>query len=457
MTPLRLTLGLGIAAAVAAGFLIPSTSERLAMLARDGQFSAALREGDRAIRSGKHDPRTLARLFHINSLEGDPETARRAIFAYLDQKPNDSSMLWRAAEFLEEQGDVEGHMAVLARLIDRTGAPNAIDQLASLYRLHGRFAEEQDLLLATDPGKLSVPMRWRTAGLRVRIGDLPGAAALVRMLDDEPGATGAEQRPLAFEILMRAGAPAEAGRRAEGWLKTGMLADEQALYVLNLATAGAGDAALALALRDGRQVTDRASLAWSLGTRGHFDLAEDLIDRWMAGGNQRLLGRATTLYVDLALSTGSVGRVLARTSGKLRSDDPALRTQGARLAATLFDRAGYASIASLRPLLTGEVLAREPLFGAALSQAERNVMAARYFLRSASLGELDEAGARLWTAMAEELLGAGETLDILRTAWRADALSPAMLAEMQGVARRNHRFDPAWAVVARPSHARPGA
>lgn len=443
LTPARLTLALAAAALGGGWLLMPGTAERLAMLARDGRFEAAMRVGERAVRAGDEDPQVLARLFDINSHEGDPARARAAIFRYLRERPDDLAMWWRAVEFLEEGDDLPGLKEALLTIIEQTRDPAATEKLARLHRLYGEFEAERALLAGARPEQLTPEMGWRAAGLLAQGGEGERAAALVRRLDDAEPAGDTERRLLAFDILSAAGAAGEAGERALRW--TGMDAGERSLLVLQLALAGADEAALRLATAPGSAATglDPAALAWTLGTRGHLALAEALIDTAARGATPLLERRMTRLYVDLALRTGSAGHAVARSHALLRDGDPARRARGTLLAATLFERQGYAGIAPLRPLLSGEALAGAPLFAATLSLTERNALAARVFLERVDLAALDETDARLWSTMALELFGPAATADLLDAHRRSGTLPATLLPSYAQAAARAGRFEPA--------------
>jgi hypothetical protein len=141
-----LVVALAAGAAGLAALSIPDSSERVAMLLRDGRDEAAVAVANAAFQKGSEGDLFLSTLFEINDRSGDVKTADVAIRKYLAEHGDDAQTLRRAADFFAKRYGSDARIDVLARLTELRHGPDDIVELARLYRLEGRYNEELALL-----------------------------------------------------------------------------------------------------------------------------------------------------------------------------------------------------------------------------------------------------------------------------------------------------------------------
>jgi hypothetical protein len=423
-----------ICAAIAGGLmLVPGSLERISMLTRDRLYDAALAEANRA--AGHGDPMLLLRAVELNDRYGDPDTAAAALEAYLALRPHDVAGWKRAVSLYEGSYRLAPLMRALEHLIAIESRTEHIDHLLRLLRLHGRFADERRVLLRLRPEARTLAHRERLAGLLMADGDMDGALAILRQLDEEAAPGIRAPRMLLFNLLLGRGEFAEAAGRAARWLPAWESAEIRSQCLRLLVRAGAGEFALNLALDQSGGPGSLADLVYVLDGEGRPDLTRDAVAHWLrragtavggttAGGTG---GSSFDEAAELAVSRGMPELVAAELFATLRQGrDPRL---AAALADALFSNLGYSVLAVARPLLTYEMLAARPLLGARLSLTEENPLAARHFLLSADLTALSPREASQWRDIAPELFSERDLLAMLMERWQAGQLP----AEIRGL------------------------
>lgn len=449
-TPVLLTAALALAGTATAVMLMPGGTERIAMLSRDGRLEQAAEFGNRIQDEARSDPYLLASLFDLNSYAGDSGRAREAIDEYLAIRPDDVEMLRQAVDFFREHQDFDAYLEYLERLVALASRPDDIATLSALYRTHGRYEDEKRVLLAHRAGKLTPDKTERLARLLVRDGEFADAAVLLESVS-ERGQNQRAVRPLLFEALMRSGEAARAAELATGWAVRGLEPTSQAAMVLHLARAGMPDEARLLASTFPRGARfDPAPLAWALGEERRFDLVKPALNHWMDGADAATLARVATIYVDAAMASGALADMMADIRDGL-TDPSGVRT-GAAVAvlAEAFNRWGYQGVAPLRHLLTGELLAAHPMFGARLADAESNRIATRYYLFETDLADADEDQADAWYDIAATAFGPGELAAELIARWQARRLAPTLLPHLQRAAAKAGMADPTFDLLRGP-------
>ncbi len=205
-------LGLAVGAGLSALVLMPGELERVTMLERDGEIEAAARLANALYDRGDRRNALLGRVFELNHAVGNAARADRALREYLAGSPTSARTLRKAAEFFELEQDIDGAIAAWNQLLKLVPTEAVVDKLARLYRLHGRFDDERQLLIA-HRGRLDGELLTRLGGLLGQKGEVLEAIAALRLADDTQPQQFELYGGLLFDLLMRAGAAGEAARR----------------------------------------------------------------------------------------------------------------------------------------------------------------------------------------------------------------------------------------------------
>lgn len=450
-TPLLATTGLAIGGIAAAVLLVPQTPEQMAMLVRDGRYESAGRIGDTIDTQARGDPMLLADLFELNTHIGDSHRAREMIEAYLASRPDDMAMLKEAAEFFRSMQDFGAYLDIKERIVEKLRDPSDIERLAALYRSHARFEDERRILYTYRDRALSPAAMGRLGSLLAREGDYAEATRLLEAAvaggrdedgnedEDEGGGRGdgetGSYRLLLFDSLIADGKADHAAELAGAWVEQGLAGPAaQAVMVMTLANGDHGELAAGLAATFPLSAArDPSALVWALGEHRRFDLVKQALAGWLDGADDALLARGASLYIETVASTGALGEMTADLSAALQRGDASARPAMA-VAAAVYGRWSYEAIAPLRHLMTGELLATQPLFAADLSLHEGNLVAVRYFLLHADLSDYDDRHAAMWSELAQETLSPSEIAQDLIARWRAGRLSPALYPLLQKTA-----------------------
>lgn len=428
------------AAAVGLGaFLAPHPLEQLTMIIRDRQLETALERVNKAMDSGEASPEMLMQAFVLNERYGDLQRAKSALREYLRRRPDDVMAWRRAAWAYRNSNRLDPLTNALERIVELSADPEALDHLLRLYRLHGRFEAELRVMRSVDASLLSVEHTARFASLLAARGDLDRAADLLRRVDEQAPPEQVEHRMFLFDVLLQQEAYEEAADRAERWLDHWHSANQRSPLVRYLIRAGADEQALRLAAHvAGAQ--EPWTLDYMVGTirkEGRFDLLNRLVGIWIAGAEnvaEARLDRHLQGIVDAAASMGMSNEIMRQLHATLVSHErPDFQ---ASLLKAVLDGLGYAAIAPYRAVVTQEMLAARPILGARLLQAERNPMAARYFLLQADLPALTEEARRDWLELAETILPPKELVAELVRRAHAGGLSPDLVRPAIDLARR---------------------
>ena len=449
--PLTLAiLSLAIVACLAALALRTSELERVSMLERDGEIEAAARLANRLYDGGDRRGALLARVFELNHVVGNPHRADKALREYLAGNPDNARTLRKAAEFFELEQDLEGTLAALVNLIRVAPTASSVEKLARLYRLHGRFAEEEGLLLA-QRHLLKAEFLTRLGGLLAQKGDVAGALSVLRSADERFPAEQEQFASLLFDLLVGQNALDEALVRASRWAGRDTDPYPRMPMILRFVEAGAKAPALALAgvpLASAATSSDvpKAATVWTLLSRGHVDLAGDLIEQFSDARPRPERRAAMANYVSVAVATGSLGQIIHKADRLLRASDEHHKKLGLGLAAILFEKWGFAGLGPLRAHLSFELVSLDPLFAAQLALAERQPAMAGFHLSRVELAETDEALTRQWRALAQEALRPADLAEEMMRRHQEGSLPSALVADLQLAIRKAGlfipRFDP---------------
>jgi hypothetical protein len=405
--PLSLAIvSIAFGAGFAALALIPSELERVSMLERDGEIESAARLANTLYDRGDRRSALLARVFELNHTVGDASRAVKALREYLAGTPDSVRTLRRAAEFFELEQDLEGTLTALVNLVRLSANIAYIEKLARLYRLHGRFVEEA-ALLQRHRSLLGADFLTRLGGLLAQNGNAEGALQALRMADDRYPTDQEQYGSLLFDLLVRSNAIEEALRRSSRWAALNTSIYPRVAMILRLIERGATREALSLAgipLSGPGSSPDapRAGVVWALLSRGHVALAGELIEQFSDVKATRARREALTNYVTLAVASGFLGEVMAKTDRLLQASDERQQRIGLALASVLFEKWSFAGLGPLRAHLSPELAALDPLFAAQVAFAEKQPAMAGFYLAQVDLTEEDEPLSRLWLSFAEQ-------------------------------------------------------
>lgn len=443
--PLAIVICLAVAAIAASAFVMPGAFESMTMLSRDQRGEAAVAVGNQARRNGDRDPAFLNKLIDLNREYGDSVSEAAALDDYLMRYPDDLGVLRKAAGFYENMQDIDALTATLEKVAALSKQPADIEKLARLYRAWGEFAAERKLLYAHREATLSQSMAVRLADYLLRDKKPEEAARILERVVDLPGTDRREARTLLFDALVHNGEPDEAGQHAARWVRADLEPSQQAIFVLTLAIAGADDAARSLAGVLPSRPSGSSGLAWMLASEGRIDLARVVVNEWMTDADPQTALKAARLYVDMAGSVNNFGPVYTDIHTGLTSPDKHRTGRAMMMTRIMYERYGYDAIAGVRPLLSGDLLARQPLLAASLANVEKNPSATRYFLFSTDLAHIGLDEAERWTELAKANFGAAELAQELASRWRSGRLAPALMPYFRQVAVRSGQQDPAFA------------
>ncbi|WP_439572150.1 tetratricopeptide repeat protein [Phreatobacter sp.] len=449
--PLTLAvLSLAIVAGLAAVALRPGEIEQISMLERDGEIEAAARLANRLYDGGDRRSALLARVFELNHTLGNPQLADEALRAYLRGTPDSPQTLRKAADFFQLQQDLEGTLSALESWVKISPSFSGVERLARLYRLHGRFTQEEQLLLK-QRHLLDADFMTRLGGLLAQKGDSAGALNVLRVADERfPGAH-RQYGGLLFDLLVSGNALDEALRRSVGWARQDSDHQHRMSMILRFVEVGAKDHALELAgvPAAGEAPSGdlpRTAAIWLLLDRGYIDWAGALVERLDDTRYGRAGWSAASGYIAMAVATGGLGKVLTQTDRLLHTSSDQARRIGLSLAGILFDRWGSAGLGPLRGRLGSELPLRDPLFAAKLAAAEKRPQLAAFYLSAVELSEDNELLSRDWFALASEHFRPTDLAREMIQRREAGVLPSVLIGELQDSVRKSGlfmpRFDP---------------
>lgn len=445
--PLTLaTISLAFVAFLATLALRTSELERVSMLERDGEIEAAARLANSLYDQGDRRSALLARVFELNHLVGNPQRADRALREYLAGTPDNPRTLRKAAEFFELEQDLEGTFSALVSLVRVAPSGPALEKLARLYRLHGRFAEEESLLL-NQRQVLGAELLARLGGLLAQKGEVAAAVDVLRSADDRFPGEQEQFSSLLFDLLVGRGDRGEALTRASRWAQRDTDPYARMPMILRFAEVGARKEAIALASvplanSEGASDTPKAATIFQLLSRGHVDLAGEVVEQFSDPTPKPERKGAIAHYVTIAVAAGSPGEVTLKAHRLLQSTDLSQKKIGIALASVLFERWGFAGLGPLRAHLSPQVAALDPLFAAQVALAENNPTGAGFYVLQAELSETDETRTSQWLSLAKQSLRPAD-LALEMMGRRQEGKLPSMLlAEMQLAIQKAGIFAP---------------
>jgi tetratricopeptide (TPR) repeat protein len=390
------------AGALGAGYgLLPGAGERIAMLERDGRYTAALELLERRYAAGDHSQRIVYQLQTLYEHFGDLAKARSLLEQLAEQRPRDAQVQRRLALFYKQTQDETAYIRALRSQLDARYNEAACRELIGLLRGRGEHDGEQRAIQECRArGYRRSDDIVRLAGLVAADGDIAQASVLLRSVDDLRRLKSLSERLMLFTALMEIEQPREAQRRAIRWIK-GSRDDFLALTIVEMLTDDKRhDLAIELARETGSP-GDGVSLA----------IAEVMLDR-----SQSIAARSYLRgWLEQAeFESPSVARRFILAA--LDVDDPALAYEGARrygleklgqselvnLAEALAASEIADGFAAVRARLAPETLAANPLIGAAVELDQGAPDATRRLLTGVKVQELDAWRLALWARLMEQ-------------------------------------------------------
>jgi hypothetical protein len=221
LMPHRLVMAAVFAGAVGAGWImLPGDGERVAMLEQDGHAREALAVLEHRYNSGDRSYRTLYQMQGLYEEQGDVAKAQGLLEEMSRQRPWDSALKSRLAEFFKGVENEPSEIAALEAEIDLKYSEAACGELAAIFRVRGDFAQEKSVLLrCRQNGYRRTEDLSRLADLLAADGDLVQASAILRAIDDVKRLKTVREKYQLLTMLLDQDEPKEAERRALKWLR----------------------------------------------------------------------------------------------------------------------------------------------------------------------------------------------------------------------------------------------
>jgi hypothetical protein len=393
--------GLGIGYA-----LLPGRAERIAMLERDGQTIPALAILEKSFKQGDRSVPTLYQLEGLYEAFGQLDKSREILALLAAQAPRDLSVQRRLATFYKQTQNEDAYVRTLRLQIETKYEEKTCRELIGIHRRAGRYAEEQAALqLCRNKGYRKPEDIVRLAALLASDGDMAQSSVLLRSVDDLRRLKNERERLQLFDALIATDQPREALRRATRWLR-GQRDSSFALTLIEILSIDKRhDLAIELA-KDISSPGDSISLAIAelmLG-RGQGVAAKSYLRGWIE--KVRFDSpEMVTRFIVAALDAEDPENALAgaRKVGLTALSQPNL----VALAEALAVVGKQADFDAVKAAIQPEVLADNPLLGAAVAMQKGGREATQLLLARVQVDELDEWRLSLWARLMDKT-GRGE-------------------------------------------------
>jgi len=426
--------------AIVAGFwIVPGPLERVTMLVRDGRPEAALERANALVDSGNRDAGLLMQAYLLNERYGDQQRAEQALSYYFTVKPDDADGWRKVATIRSQRNNVEGLTVALEHIVRIASDPAAASQLARVYRLHGRYQDEERVLSSVNVTMLEIADVVRLASLLIGRGELPKATAILRQLDDTAKIQTNDARTVLFGALIDQREYDEAASRAVKWHADSDARALEDVFVRYLLRAGADGPAMRLALLDDNATNPKkfAYFVSVLADEGQYHLLERFIISWLDEGRKLPAADIDGFFqsvISIARSKGLGERLF--TQFMLSFERGGSNDLKASLLQAMFNEFGHQGIAPFRNLLTADVLAERPVMAARVMFLENNVLASTYFIRRANLLTLSPRDRFDWLSVAESVLPRDELLKEISHRAGMKTIPPEMKRAILEIAMR---------------------
>lgn len=388
--PYLVVMPIVFAGAAAIGVaILPGDEERIAALERDGQPARALMMLEARFAKGDRSSTTLFNLQRLYDFFGDTDKGRSALELLAVKRPRDPVIQRQLAQLYKATQDEPAYIkALLAQLALRYSEP-ACRELIGLYRRSSDYAAEQATLRSCRESGYRRPEELvRLAFLEMADENMTEAAQIMMQVDDRRRLAAGRERLLLFKALLETRRPEEGVRRATRWLRASLDEELAIEFVYKLVEVGRNDLALQLATAVSKP-GDGVSLTVGeiMVDKEEYVAARAFLAGW--------LKQNTEMDLELAIRFVTAG---------LDCDDPALAMRGAerfglakfgqpelsRLAEMLVARGQGELFDQVRPNLTAEAIAANPLLAAGIELRAGKPEQARAILVRVQPDTLDE-------------------------------------------------------------------
>jgi tetratricopeptide (TPR) repeat protein len=392
-------LGIGYA-------LLPGRAERIAMLERDGQTIPALAILEKSFKQGDRSVTTLYQLVGFYETFGQLDKSKEMLALLAEQAPRDVNVQRRLAAFYKQTQNEEGYVRTLKLQIETKYEEKTCRELIGIHRRAGQYADEQAALqLCRLKGYRKSEDIVRLAALLATDGDHAQASTLLRSVDDLRRLKNERERLQLFDALIATDQPREALRRATRWLR------------------GQRDSSFALTLIEILAIDKRQDLAIELakdiGAPG--DSISLAIAELMLGRGQTVAARSYLRGWIEKVRFDSPEMVTRFIVAALDAEDPENALAGARkVGLTALSQNNLVAIAealavvgkqadfdAVKAIIQPEVLAENPLLGAAVALQKGGREATQQLLAKVQVDDLDEWRLSLWARLMDKT-GRGE-------------------------------------------------
>ena len=396
-----LVMAVLFAGALGVGYvLLPGQVQRIAMLERDGQSEQALAMLEQGYRDGDRRMRPMLQLQTLYEQLGRLDQARTVLAELTERHPRDANVLKRALSFHRMTQDRPAYIRTLQTQIAVKYSEEACKELIGLLRLQSAAAEEQGAIQGCrQRGYRRAEDMIRLASLLASSGDFAQASAILRGVDDLRRLKTDKDRTQLTATLIEIDQPREAYRRAMRWLR-GARDTPLALTIISLLAGGnKHDVAIELA-RDISVPGDAVSLAVAelMLDRGEPLAAKTYLHGWIEKArlnSQELASRFIVACLDAEDPDAALAAARRFGLGKLTQPD--LVALAEALAA--IDR--QADFDTVRAVIKPEVIAENPLLGAAVALQRGAPEAGQTLLSAVAVDELDEWRLSLWARLMD--------------------------------------------------------
>ena len=380
--------------------LLPGAVQRVAMLERDGQTQRALSLLEKGYADGNRDIRSLMQLEAFYEQQGQLEKARSVLAELLKRQPRDPNILKRAATFYKMTQDRPAYAGALQGQLAVKYSEEACKELIGILRLQNATGDEQAVIQSCrQHGYRRSDDLVRLASLVSTEGDFVQASALLRSVDDLRRLKSERERTQLIVTLLEVDQPREAYRRALRWLR-GQRETRLALSLITLlANANKHDLGIELA-REISAPGDAVSLAVAelMLDRGEPLAAKSYLRGWYEKArfnSEDLISRFIIATLDaedpeIALTAG-------KRYGLAKLTQPDLVALAEALAAT----GHQADFEVIRAYIKPDVIAENPLLGAAAALQRGAPEASQSLLSTVAVDELDEWRLSLWAKLMD--------------------------------------------------------
>ena len=417
-----------VAVVVAAVVLSPGRDERAAVLASEGRHKEAIALLERQLSSAPNDPDLLAALGRSYAALGEVRRAIEAFDAYLAMRPDDLVARESVAELLLRSGMIDRYLEALARVVAAQPSPGRVTQLIELFRLHGRAEDELAALQAyASKAMLGAPQLERLGAILADRGNWREARNWLELANQKAPPDASAGRLLLLEVLIQNNEVDRVDERAQVWMKAWRSPFLCGRLILRLAQSGFSASASGLAVKYADLMPDETfEMVGLLVAQGRQDIAHQMLVRW-ADRETKSTGPQLRAFVHASALVGDVRGPLVKLAQLVRSD-PDSEALG-ELIEELANTFGKPALAAIRPLLSDEVLRKQPLFAAELSLFEGNREMARWFLSGIEPAELSPERSINWLALLHRVETDADVVKRLTVLWNDGRLPPELVPD----------------------------